>query len=479
MDLIVGDIIQGTVSDFGSDGEGVIKLDGFPIFVPYTIKGEEVRARITFVKKACAFGEVVEILSPSPDRVKPLCPYFEKCGGCDLQHISTPLQREIKRDTVRVALRKFANLDTNVPLPVRLNDWEYRNKIALPFAYNGRSKRVSLGFYEKRSHKVVPLKWCPLHGDWASKLIEVVMVWANEYGVSVYDEATHKGLLRHIVARMLDTLSVTIVINGSRLPKAAELIEGLKAKFDGVTVYISENTRPNNVIMGDEVRLIYGRENKQNLGAFKAVVSPKSFLQVNSKVRDAIYDMAADALSGFDGDIIELYSGVGLLTAQIALRLPNSKITAVEIERSSHDDAVALMKSLGLNDRVKNVCDDAAHFLSSLPKENAQSKESAINKSKLDESIINSPYYLGGMFDNDRVHHALILDPPRRGCDESVLRAASFERIVYISCNPQSLARDLKTLSDSYDVISVTPFDMFPQTANVETLVCLSNKKTD
>ena len=476
MDLIVGDIIQGTVSDFGSDGEGVIKLDGFPIFVPYAIEGEEVRARITFVKKACAFGEVVEILAPSPDRIKPLCPYFGRCGGCDLQHISSHLQREIKRDTVRVALKKFANLEADVPLPVRLNDWEYRNKISLPFAYNGRSKRVSLGFYEKRSHKVVPLKWCPLHGDWASKLIEVVTTWANANEVSVYDESTHKGLLRHIVARMLDTLSVTVVINGSRLPRAAELIESLKAKFDGVTVYISENTRPNNVIMGDDVKLIYGSEKKQNLGAFKAVVSPKSFLQVNSKVRDAIYDMAANALSDFDGDIIELYSGVGLLTAQLALRLPKSKITAVEIEESSHNNAVALMQSLGLHDRVKNICDDAAHFLCSLSKENTRSKECSIDKSKLDDSITSSPYYLGGMFDDEFPKRALILDPPRRGCDESVLRAAAFERIVYVSCNPQSLARDLKILSDSYDVVSVTPFDMFPQTANVETLVLLSKK---
>ncbi|MDE5601873.1 MAG: 23S rRNA (uracil(1939)-C(5))-methyltransferase RlmD, partial [Clostridia bacterium] len=298
MDLIVGDIIQGTVSDFGSEGEGVIKLDGFPIFVPYAIKGEEVRARITFVKKSCAFGEVVEVITPSQDRIKPLCPYFSKCGGCDLQHISSHLQLEIKRDAVRVALRKIANLDIDVPLPVRLNDWEYRNKISLPFAYNGRSKRVSLGFFEKRSHKVVPLKWCPLHGEWASKLIEVVTAWANAYEVSVYDESTHKGLLRHIVARMLDTLSVTVVINGNRLPKAVELIESLKAKFDGVTVYISENTRPNNVIFGDSVKLIYGRENKQNLGAFKAVVSPKSFLQIIYKVRDESYGRAADALSG-------------------------------------------------------------------------------------------------------------------------------------------------------------------------------------
>ncbi|MDE7372998.1 MAG: TRAM domain-containing protein, partial [Clostridia bacterium] len=226
----MGDIIDGIVSDFGSDGEGVIKLDGYPVFVPYAIKGEEVRARITYAKKDCAFGEVVEVVTPSPSRVKPRCPYFGKCGGCDLQHADTPLQLEIKRNSVENALKKFAGLNPNesmiecgsssngskTPKPLRLNDFEYRNKLSLPFAYNSHTGRVSLGFYEKRSHKVVPMKWCPLHGEWAANLIAVLTEWANEFNISVYDENTHKGLLRHAVARMLDTLSLTLVINGDR-----------------------------------------------------------------------------------------------------------------------------------------------------------------------------------------------------------------------------------------------------------------------
>lgn len=466
----MGDIIQGVVSDFGSDGEGVIKLDGYPVFVPFAIKGEEVRIRVNYVKKDCAFGELVEIITESADRIKPLCPYFKRCGGCDLQHMSKPLQLQIKRNSVALALKKFAGLDVDVPLPIRLNDWEYRNKLALPFAYNGRSKRVTLGFYEKRSHKVSPVKWCPLHGEWATKLIEIVSFWANEFAVPVYDEGTHKGLLRHIVARMLDTLSLTVVINGNRLPHLAELIDRMQESFEGFTLYISENTKPNNVILGD-TRLVYGKEKMQNLGKFHAVVSPNSFLQVNSLIRDVLYDNAAKALEDFDGDIIELYSGVGLLTAQIAIRLPKSHITAVEIEKSSHGDALRLMSSLGLADRVTNVCDDATHFLASLPK-----TKRTVVECKVDDSVKNSPYYLGGMLDDKRRQRALILDPPRRGCDGELLRVADFERIVYISCNPQTLARDLKILSDRYNAEYVKLFDMFPQTANVETLVVLSKK---
>ncbi len=466
MDLLVGDIVQGVVSGFGSDGEGVVKSDGYPIFVPFAIKGEEIRARVVHVKKDCAFAEVVDVLSPSEDRIKPLCPYFGKCGGCDLQHISSHVQLEIKRDTVQNALKKIAGLDIDVPLPVRLNDWEYRNKLSLPFAYNKRSKRISLGFYEKRTHRVVPMKWCPLHGQWAARLIECVTEWATEYSISVYDENERTGLLRHIVARMLDTLSLTVVINGSRLPRLAELADKLKKYFADFAIYVSENTRDDNVILGKTVRLVYGAEKKQNLGKFRAVVSPKSFLQVNAMVCDVIYDEAARALENFDGDIVELYSGVGILTAQIALRLQGARITAVEIEPSADEDAKNLMKSLGLSERVENVCGDAATFLQGL--------DFCGDENKIDDEILRSPYYLGEAT-RACAKRALILDPPRKGCDKRVLDSATgFEKIVYISCNPQTLARDLKILARSHVIDCVKPFDMFPQTSNVETLVVLS-----
>ncbi len=503
----VGDEITGVVSDFGSAGEGVVKDGSYPVFVPYAIKGETVSARITYAKKDFAFGELIEVLSPSNDRIKPVCPYFGRCGGCDLQHISRDLQLELKRQSVVNALRKNAGIDIDVAKPVRLNDWAYRNKLSLPFGYNPRSKRVSLGFYEKKTHNVVPMKWCPLHGDWAAKLISCVTAWANDNNVSVYNERTQKGLLRHLVARKLDTLCITLVINGSRVPNLNALIEALQKEFSDFTIYISENTKDTNVILGDSVRLVFGKERAQDLGKFSAVVSPLSFLQVNDEVRDAIYDAVCDELKDFDGDIVELYSGIGLLTAQIALRLPDAKITAVEIVPSATQNANALMKKLCLSSRVENVCDDAVHYLTtavskdddntvgngqSVKFDNELSDDGLQEQNILPDEILNSPLYLGEKSRIDSTvkkcpsennvgfsDKALILDPPRKGCDKEVLAAAmraDFAKIIYISCNPQTLARDVKILSEKYGILSVRPYDMFPQTAHIETLICLKRK---
>lgn len=250
----------------------------------------------------------------------------------------------------------------------------------------------------------------------------------------------------------------------------------LEEDFPSVAVYISENTKNTNAIFGDEARLVYGKERKQNLGTFEAVVSPLSFLQVNNDVRDAIYDDVCHVLEDFDGDIVELYSGVGLLTAQIATRLKDSKITAVEIVPDATRNADALMKSLSLDERVTNVCEDALDFMRKMSEE--ADKNASQSDEKLPEEITSSPYYLGEEKGISKPS-ALILDPPRKGCDKDVLegaKKANFAKIVYVSCNPQTLARDLKILSDRYIVERVTPYDMFPQTSNTEVLCVLRRK---
>ncbi len=468
LNVFDGDVIEGEVADFASDGEGVVKIGSYAVFVPFAIKGEKIRARIRHAKKDYAFGELIEVVEPSEHRIKPKCPYYGRCGGCDLQHADRDCQLLIKKNCVENALKK-SGITVNVNDVVRLNDWEYRNKISLPFGYKSKSGRVTLGFYEKRTHSVVPMKWCALHGEWASTLIADVTDWANAYSVDVYDETKRKGLLRHLVARMLDTLTVTLVINGDRVPKLAELTQRLERDFPGVTLFLSENRKNTNVIFGDETRLVYGKERKQNLGAYDAIVSPLSFLQVNNDVRDEIYARVCKALDGFDGNVVELYSGVGLLTAQLALRMPSARITAVEIVPSATKNADALMKTLGLSDRVENVCADAVEYMKKLPCE---------SEPNLPDEILSSPYYLG---ENRAKARALILDPPRKGCEQEVLKAAlqaGFERVVYVSCNPQTLARDLQLLSEGYDVCEVTPFDMFPQTANVEVLTILQKRQT-
>lgn len=451
-EIIAGDIIEGHVADFASEGEGIIKLNGYPVFVPFAIKGENVRAKVTYAKKDWATAELMDVLAPSAHRVKPRCPYYGKCGGCDLQHIDYPTQLRLKQHTVKTALKKVGGVDVDVPLPISCNEWEYRNKLALPFSYNRHSERISLGFYSKRSHKVTPIKFCPLHEQWAADVIEAVTGWANAYALSVYDEQTHAGLLRHAVARMADRLTLTIVINGVEAPHLDDLYDRLKAKFEDPSLYISENMLPNNVIMGESVRLVYGERCAQKLGRFSAYVSPISFLQTNDKVRDAIYDRTAELLDGFDGEVVELYSGVGLLTAELALRLGDAKFTSVEIERSSYEDAKGLMTSLGIADRVNTVCADALDYI----KELVKNKESnGMNSRKI-----------------------LLLDPPRRGCDEALLANVNrldFESIIYISCNPQTLARDVKLL-DGYKLAMAQPYDMFPQTANIEVVAYLERK---
>ena len=445
--LLIGDIIEGEVIDLGVTGEGVIKYDTLPVFVPFALPHEKVRVRITYVKKDYAFGDLIEVLTPSNERVKPRCCYFGKCGGCDLQHMSKAVQLEIKRVSVERSLRRNGGFDYDVPLVVSLNDWGYRNKLSLPFGVNGLGD-VVVGFYEKRTHKVVSMKHCALHGDWASELIDVVTKWANERKHSVYNENTGKGLLRHLVARKLDNLQVTLVINGDKVEGVDSLGKSLEEKFGDVSIFISVNKKNTNVILGDSAQLVYGEEREQNLGMYKAVVSPMSFLQVNGQVRDAIYNAVAESLAGFDGDIVELYSGVGLLTAEIASRLPRTKIKSVEIVEEATADAKKLMAKLGFGHRVECINADATAFMANL-------------KGKAQNS-------------------AIILDPPRKGCSQEVLDSilkGEFAKIIYISCNPATLGRDLKTLTEKYQITSLQPYDMFPQTAHVETLVCLARKE--
>lgn len=481
LSIEANDIIEGRACDFTSDGEGVVKVDGYAVFVPFAIKGELIRARVRYVKKDYAVAELIEVIEPSKARIKPRCPYFGQCGGCDIQHIDRAVQLELKRAGVESAIKRVGGLEVDVDEVVRLNDWEYRNKLALPFGYKRRTNRVVLGFYEKKTHTVVPMKWCPLHGEWAARLIAIVTEWANANNIGVYDESTQRGLLRHVVARKLDTLCVTLVVNGDRVPKLKELCAALEEEFEGVCVYVSENTKNTNVIFGKSTRLVYGIERKQGLGAFEAFVSPTSFLQVNNDIRDAIYDEVCGELKGFKGDILEFYSGVGLLTAQLAKRLPRASIISVEIEPSAVDNARALMKELDLSDRVECVCSDVLDWIKQRRAE--RSELYTRERLELSEEIINSPYYLGEKPQGSDTTKplALILDPPRRGCDRSVLeeaRGAGVEKIIYVSCNPQTLARDLKILSQDYVIKRVTPFDMFCQTSNVEVL-CVLERRPD
>ncbi|HKL94686.1 MAG TPA: 23S rRNA (uracil(1939)-C(5))-methyltransferase RlmD [Clostridia bacterium] len=468
------DILIVEIIDMGASGEGVAKVDGVPVFVPFAIMGETVKIQLNYCKKEYAFADIIEVLSSSNERINPRCVHFGKCGGCDLQHINYAKQLEIKRANLINNLRKIAGINPNVNEVIFDKEWEYRNKLSLPFGL--QNGKVAVGFFEKNSHTIVPMKECPLHGEWAINLIDCVTSWANEAKLSVYDERTQKGFLRHAVARMLDTLSLTIVGNSKVLPAVDLLVSKLKAKFDNFEVYFSSNTKNTNVIFGETAKLVYGIPQKQTLGELKAQISPLSFLQVNNAIRDKIYEKVCleiernskqsaseenqvstefsenQPYNNKSIQIVELYSGVGILTAELALRMPNAKINAVEIVPEAVADADKLMAEKNLFDRVTNICADASEALQKLFCSNKNGNNSSMT---------------------------VILDPPRKGCDSVVLDAIlkfAPAQIIYISCNSATLARDLKILAPDYLPTSIIPFDMFPQTKHLETLVCLKKQ---
>lgn len=438
-----GEVYTTKIVDFGASGEGVAKVDSVPVFIPQAIKGETVKFKIVHAKKDYAFGEILEIVETAECRVKPKCIHFGRCGGCDLQHIDYAAQKQLKIDSVFNTLKKIAAIDKPIENIYGGQPFYYRNKLSLPFGT--KNGKVVLGFYEKKSHQLVPLKDCPLHGEWLRPLIKEVTEWATENGISVYDEKTGKGLLRHLVARYLDTLSVTLVINGDKIPTCDKLYEKLKKVFGSVALYISANRENTNVILGKSAKLIFGTEQKQSLGNFEAVISPLSFLQVNKEVMKLLYDGVAENLKD-EKSLLELYSGVGLLTAQILTRISDLNVTCVEIEKSATLDAEKLMADIGAKDRAKIICSDAGEFM----KKN----------------------FTANFYDS------VILDPPRKGCDSEILEAinkSSVKKIVYVSCNPATLARDLKLLT-SFEIKSIKLYDLFAQTSHVETVVVLKRK---
>ncbi len=439
-----GEVYTANIVDFGASGEGVAKVDSVPVFIPQAIKGETVKFKIVHAKKDYAFGEILEIVKTAECRVKPKCIHFGRCGGCDLQHIDYAAQKQLKVDSVFNTLKKIAAIDKPIDNIYGGQPFYYRNKLSLPFGT--KNGKVVLGFYEKKSHQIVPLKDCPLHGEWLRPLIKEVTEWATEKGISVYDEKTGKGLLRHLVARKLDTLSATLVINGDKIPACDKLYERLKNVFKDVALYVSVNKEKTNVILGKSAKLLFGTEQKQSLGNFKAVISPLSFLQVNREVMKLLYDGVAKNLKD-EKSLLELYSGVGLLTAQILTRLSNINVTSVEIEKSATLDAEKLMDDIKVSNRVKIVCSDAKDFVN-------------------DNFNVND-------------YDSVILDPPRKGCDVEILEAinkSSVKKIVYVSCNPATLARDLKLLTE-FEVKSINLYDLFAQTAHVETVVSLEKIK--
>ena len=461
------DILKGTISSMGYNGEGIVKYqDGTVCFVPFAIEGEEVSFKVLKTNKNIAYCKLEEVLKSSEDRALPNCPVFKKCGGCQLQHLNYSSQLKVKSDIIKDCFYKIAGINISVEPAVKSDsEYGYRNKIQFPIR-NTKNGNV-VGFFAENSHRIVEVDYCPIQIDGAKDLIYCFKKFINESGITCYNEETKKGVLRHVVARNAGSaLSIIVVVNGKSLPKQEELIKILKSKFSEFSLFVNENTSNTNVITGEKYTKIYGQDfyYKQDFG-IKYPVMCQSFMQVNDNVKQKLYSAVLSKIEGDNLTVIDAYSGAGVMTAMLS-KVCNKAI-GIEIVKEAVESANILAKENGLENKMTNICAPCEDVLPDII-----SKETSQNG----EVIV-------------------VLDPPRKGCDFSVLNAILKEkpkRVIYVSCSPQTLARDVGILTNKltynlgqlvkndgeglYEIESVTPYDMFPQTKHVETLVCLACK---
>lgn len=438
------DDIEITIDTITGEGQGVGRVAGFAVFVTGALPGETVRAHVIKVAGTYAIAKCTEVLRASPDRVKPRCPVFAKCGGCTLQHLAYPAQLVNKQRQVRDALVRLGGLEEP---PMRdiigmETPWRYRNKGSFPFGSEGGA--AVFGFFAERSHRIVAFADCPIQDQRIIEIAERVAAWANEYGIPVYDETSGRGALRHVVVRALSTgETMAVIVTRDSVKHMDALTESLE-NVD--SVWHNRNPEKTNVIFGDAFTLLTGKPAlTEQIGSLRFSVSPQSFLQVNAAQTAALYEQAVTLLAPKPGDtVVDAYCGIGTISLMLAGRV--RRVVGIEQVRSAVEDAAQNAKMNGIEN---------ASFL-------CANTEDAL------------PKLLAGGDSPD----SIVLDPPRKGCDERALAAiadADIPRIAYVSCNPATLARDLKYLvSRGYAVKAVQPVDMFPQTSHVETVVLLS-----
>jgi 23S rRNA (uracil1939-C5)-methyltransferase len=460
------DVIIAVTDAIGTNGEGIIKHEGITFFVPACLPGEKVRFKVLKVKGNIGYGKVEEVLTPAEERVREKCPVFSRCGGCCLQHLDYNVQLEHKSNIVKEALRKIGGLDVAVPLTIKSDlPYGYRNKLQLPVGVDKDGNNV-IGFYAEHSHRIVPVNACAIHPVWAEKLIAILKRYMAECAVKGYDEENKSGALRHIVAREIGGKYIITLVSAKRnLPNIPYLIELLSESFSVFSLYLNFNDADTNVILGKEFQLVHG------VGFFEAEeqgiryeAGPVTFLQVNENVRTKLYkDALKTVCESGDEVVIDAYSGGGLLTAMIAKKA--KRVYGIELEKEASLCADGLKEKNGLTN-MTNICGYVEEELFKV-----------VEREKGEKL-------------------RLILDPPRSGIHRSVLKAlieSGIEKLTIISCNPATLARDLGILtghlvesgnelikgdgSGAYEIVSVQPYDMFPQTKHVETIVCLAHRK--
>lgn len=449
-----GQVYEIAIESLGNSGEGVGRYEGFTVFVPFALPGERISARITLVKKNYAVGALVEILKPAPYRVEPTCPVYGTCGGCQLQHVTYEEQLRLKTQKVRDIMERIGKTNPDLVQPALGpdNPWHYRNKMQIPVGADS-AKGAVLGFYAMGSHDIVPCTNCAIQNDGNNQIVAVCERLIRETGLMPYNEVTAEGMIRHIIGRIGEKGWMVIIVSTAKtLPQAEYWVSEIRKNLPQVTsIVLNHNPRKTNIIMGRDCTLLWGDETiRDTIDDLKFRLSPHSFFQVNPEQTLVLYKKALE-FANLTGEetVIDAYCGTGTISLFLAKQAKH--VIGIEIVEPAIVDAKANAERNGITN-VEFIAADAAKEMPNLVKRGVKAD-------------------------------VVVFDPIRAGCKEEVLKAAASmkpKHMVYVSCNPASMARDIVVLRGlGYEVETVQPVDMFPMTAHVETVALLSKLDVD
>ena len=442
------------IVDNGAEGEGIAKIDNFTIFIPEAIKGEKVKVLIVKVLSSHAFGKIVEMIKTSKHRTRIDCPTYKRCGGCNLRHIDYEETLNMKREKVQNLVRKNMKTDLIVEPTIGMGiPYYYRNKAQYPLGINKNGQAV-IGVYAKRSHEIIPMDNCEIQHKISEQIAKFIYYYIKDNCISIYDETTGKGIFRHIVIKLgvqTNEIMCILVINGESFPKEKELVKLLIKEFPSIkTIVKNINKKNTNVILGKENINIYGDGYITDiLGDYQFKISPNSFYQVNPTQTEILYNTAIE-MSDLDTEganvALDLYCGIGTIGIFISKYV--NEVYGIEIIEQAIEDAKENAKMNHVNN-IHFIAGDVEKALTEL-----------IEKQKVNPDIV-------------------FVDPPRKGLDRVTianLLKIKPKKIVYISCNPATLTRDLAILEEEYQVNRIQPVDMFPFTSHVECVALLELK---
>ena len=482
------------IEDIGIHGEGIGHFEGMAFFVPRALPGDKIKAGITKITSSIGYARIIEIIEPSRDRVEPECPIADKCGGCQLQHLkySSELKwkaGKVRQDLVRLGGFSTEEIDSVMEEPIGMDfPYRYRNKAQFPVGYETQpqtagadgfsgKRKIVTGFYAGRSHRIIPTDDCMLLAPQNQGITEIIRKYMEEFHIAPYDENTGKGLIRHILTRYgrnSGELMVCLISTKDRLPQEEYLCQRLTMAYPEIrSITINVNKRRDNVILGDSNRTIWGSDSiMDTIGGIKFKISPQSFYQVNPVQTEKLYNRALE-YAGLTGKetVWDLYCGIGTISLFMARHA--KMVYGVEIVDRAVKDAAENARINGI-DNARFITGKAEEILPEFYSEGGekllQSFSGAGNENNTEST--------GSVAEEAKTPDVIVVDPPRKGLDTAcidTMTAMSPEKIVYVSCNPSTLARDLRLLADGgYKLMKFTPVDQFSRTVHVETVVLMS-----